>query len=326
LALAYTHTYALFSLAAQAMFAGGYLMVKVRYRPSALVAGGAIQRALFAFTVIALGWLPWFPVLLRQAAQVADAYWLGPLTVWTIPDICQQMFADPAGWTTDHRNSVVAAGLCAAGLVALLCRAREGDLFLLLSGGLPFALALAISVSRANILQARCFVFAQLFLLAALARLLSAIPRLPERAIAAAAVVACLLSLHLDFVERLTIADQSGIRAASEYIASRRSPGERVVVSDPFLYLPLRYYLGHNTRCSLLLPDRPLLHFEGTAALRGADLIDMRELNAVAEDRIWLVGDFRRRPSGWRNVGQRVFCECYGVRRTITVVQFAVER
>ncbi|HVC96357.1 MAG TPA: glycosyltransferase family 39 protein, partial [Pirellulales bacterium] len=94
LAFMYTHTYALFSVVAQAVFALGYLFAEGRYDPATLFRGRRFRRAVVAFGLVAAGWLPWVPVLVRQNEQVQDAYWTPPLTRWSVPGICHQIFAD----------------------------------------------------------------------------------------------------------------------------------------------------------------------------------------------------------------------------------------
>ncbi|HUY32980.1 MAG TPA: glycosyltransferase family 39 protein [Pirellulales bacterium] len=320
LAFAYTHTYALLSLIAQALFTAGYLLVEARWRPAALFANRRFRIAVVGFFLIAAGWLPWLPVLLRQRAQVREAYWLGPLTRWTVPNICRQMFADPEARTTNDRDAGIAAVACAAVLLALFRRPRAGDWFLLASVGVPVGLAVAISAADGNILQVRYFVFTQVFLLAALARMVGRITHWPERTIVGAVVLGSLLLLHVEFLDRLDVPGIHGLRAAAEHVAARRKPGEPVVVSSPYFFLPMLYYLRGDPACRLLRPGRRLLHYEGTAALSEADLIASSELAALAGERAWVVGNLTGRPSGWREQTRAAFYESYGVPGAVVVV------
>jgi uncharacterized membrane protein len=323
LAFAYTHTYAQFSLAAQAAFAAAHMFVEARCSPAAFFASRRFRLAALGFALIAMGWLPWLPVLLRQNAQVQRVYWTGPLTRWSVPNICHQIFAEPENRTTNNPAAAIAAAACALVLLALLWRPRAGDWLLLLSATVPLALAVAISACGSNILSVACFIFAQVFLLAALARLVGRIGRWPERTIVAAIVLGNLLLLHLDFVERLDIPHQSGLRAAAEHIAAHRRPGEPMIVCFPFFYLPLRYHLGDDPSCRLLHPGRPLVHYEGTAALAGGELIDPSELESLVGERVWVVGDLPAKPNGWTELSRKACYEGYGIPGPVVVLEYA---
>src|SRR5207302_9790290 len=114
LLFAYTHYCALFSLAAQAVFLAGYL---VRTRGGRLALFG---RALFAYGVVAAGWLPWLPVFLGQRAQAGAA----PGSAWSWGGFCAafyQMFLYPESAAEfPHDVTLGAVAISALALVALL--------------------------------------------------------------------------------------------------------------------------------------------------------------------------------------------------------------
>ncbi|HUY31742.1 MAG TPA: glycosyltransferase family 39 protein [Pirellulales bacterium] len=322
LAFAYVHTYALFSLAAQGIFAAGYLLAESRWRPTTVFMSRRFRLALVSFVIIGAGWLPWLPVVLRQNAQVEQAYWTAPLTRWSVPTLCHQIFADPENRGANRRAAAVAAAACALVVLALLWRPREGDWFLLVSSVVPLSMAVTASASGRNILSVGCFIFSQLFLLAAAARLVSRIRKWPERTIVAAVLLMGLLLLHVDYVERLRVTSDSGIRAAAARIAAARRPSEPVVVCSHWYYLPMRYHLGRDAGCWLLGSAGALAHYEGTAALTEADFIGAEELGELTAQRVWVVGSLGNRPAGWRQVSQAAFYEGYGVPGAVVVVEY----
>ncbi|HVC92229.1 MAG TPA: glycosyltransferase family 39 protein [Pirellulales bacterium] len=325
LAFAYTHSYALFSLAAQGIFTAAYLLAKSRWRQGALLAERRFRLALLSFAMIGAGWLPWLPVVLRQKAQVERAYWTDPLTRWSVPTLSHQIFADPENRAANQRDATVAAAACALVVLSLLWRPREGDWYLLVSTLVPLTLAVIVSASGRNILSVGCFIFSQLFLLASAARLVAKIHAWPQRTIVAAGVLTGLLLLDDDYARRIDFGNQSGLRAAATHITASRRVGEPVVVSSPWFYLPIRYHLGRDVDCRLLGSGLELAHYQGTAALTEGDFISGDELAELASERLWVVGALHDRPARWQKESEAAFYEGYGIPGSIVVVEYRTE-
>ncbi|HQU42621.1 MAG TPA: glycosyltransferase family 39 protein, partial [Pirellulales bacterium] len=119
-AFAYTHTYALFSLAAQGAFAGGYLIYLRKDRRDPAVAA-LRRRAVFAGMLILAGWLPWVPLLRSQHAHViSHPGW--PIEEWSVPVTCFEMFVDPELPVMGPYDGRIALAACGLVLLALLWR------------------------------------------------------------------------------------------------------------------------------------------------------------------------------------------------------------
>src|SRR5262249_38931276 len=80
LGLAYTHNYGLFTVAAQAGYALIFCLTR-RDRPDWLP---RLRRAAWAFAVLALAYVPWIPIVLRQQGQVAHRFWTTPLSLGSV--------------------------------------------------------------------------------------------------------------------------------------------------------------------------------------------------------------------------------------------------
>lgn len=356
LAFAYTHTFALFSLAAQALYGAGYLTLAIRQpssaagrlplsvhrQPTAAMlsphAGpgfpGNLTQATrrwiapcLALLLIAVGYSPWLPVLIRQHRQVRDNFWIEPLTCASAQAAASQMFVDPTNDAGNH-NGWIYALACAGLVTVLVIRPVPTDALLCLSAVVPVGLAAVISVWDAPIFYGRYFVFAQLFFLAALARLVCRVPGLPERWIVAVVVVGNFLLIDYDFFQRLSAKQSGGLQAAAQSVASRRIRGEPVIVCSPYCYLPLRYALADDSDCRLLDPGRSLPHFAGIAALTRTDFISLTEAAGSDGRRLWVLDGGRHAtictlpPSRWRRVTTEPFVEEYAMPVRLTVIQY----
>ena len=331
LAFAYTHTFALFSLLAQGLFAVGYLSVAGCNTTTGqgTPRGGAKSRwvgPLLAAAVVAAGYAPWLNVLAAQHEQVRRSFWIGPLTRDSMPHAAHTLFVNPMEGAPGAAEGWICAGVSALVLAALAFRPLSGDWLLLLSAAVPFIGAAVASACGTSIFYPRYFVFAQLFLLAAAARLVGRVPGLPERWIVALSLVASFLLIDLDDAERTRIGS-GGLRSAASFLAGERTAGEPVVVCSPYLYLPLRYELN-DAECRLLIPERPMPHYDGAAALTPDDVVACTDLADCHAQRLWLIegGAHAVRCQlpweRWRQRRARSFFESYGIPGSIMVVEY----
>jgi hypothetical protein len=330
LLFAYTHYYALFSVAAQAAYLAGWLLAAAGWRPGAALRDPRLRYALLAGAIVAAGWLPWLPTFLKQRAQVQAAFWATPVGVWTVPELCYEMFADPLpplSWEPSQRRLAVTAALCAAGLVALGRRARGAEWHVLLAAVGPFALSVAASEQGTQTLTLRYFLFAHLFLLAGVGILVWRIRRGVVRRAVAVAVLAVCLAGSLGFLHGLHLDSCPGARGAAEFIAAHRRPGEPVVAASPLWYQPVAYHLG-GRGVLLFHPDGPMPHYYGTAVLSPGEVLDGRSLTGLGGSRLWAVGGVGRywgcqevpAPDGWRLVETRSFPEALRVGKVVVRV------
>src|SRR5262249_2544703 len=180
LLFAYTHYYALFSIAAQGVFVLGWLLVRCRGNIRDLLRSPSLWNAVLAADIVVVGLLPWVPVFLGQRSQVQAAYWTGPVTAWSVPALCYQMFLAPenASFRTDFSTeaALAIALLCAVCLLALLWRARAAEWYVFWAAVVPFGLSMLVSLLDTKVIHLRFFLFTHLFFLVALAALLWRIP------------------------------------------------------------------------------------------------------------------------------------------------------
>src|SRR2546426_6221006 len=132
LLFAYTHYYALFSIAAQAVFILACLMVRARGNIIQILRQTTFWHALVAADILAVGWLPWLPFFLKMRSQVQGDFWTQPPIWWDVPQLCYQMFIEPENAGLNRRHALWAAGLCGFGLLALLWKARAAEWYVFL--------------------------------------------------------------------------------------------------------------------------------------------------------------------------------------------------
>jgi lysylphosphatidylglycerol synthetase-like protein (DUF2156 family) len=119
LLLAYTHNYALFSIAAQLLFLACFFLSRAHWSLARLARERAFRSALAAYAVVALGWSLWIPILLRQIHQVQEHWWTGPLSAHHVLSRAYEMIFDGLrGEQGGVAGGLVAAG-CAATVLAL---------------------------------------------------------------------------------------------------------------------------------------------------------------------------------------------------------------
>ncbi|HVC98459.1 MAG TPA: glycosyltransferase family 39 protein [Pirellulales bacterium] len=326
----YTHTYAVFSVAAQWLYAAAWLWVRGPRRSTNSAGASPVWGAALGAGLIAAAWSPWLFVLLGQAARVRQTFWSGTLDRWDLPHFCHQMLVSEDAPLT-HVGSLTAAVACIVVLVQLLWRPREGDWLLFLMAGLPVVGGLLVSSAGTNILHPRYLLFAHVFLLIALARLIGRIPALSERTAVAGVLLTNMLFVHMAFWQRLEISNRPGVRAAARYIEQRREENAPIVVASPFFFSPVLYHLTNRTECYLLDDGKGFPHYQGTAALKPADFFAAGRLPSLRSTQIWVVnnrssgvwGDHAVAvPSGWAKREHRTFLEAYDVQGQVEVIEY----
>ncbi len=334
LLFAWTHYYALFSVAAQGLFALGYLLHAAGWDLRRLVRSPAFRCALLAGTIVVVGWLPWLPVFLRQRAQVQADFWTPPAAAEEVAKACYQMMAEPEGGLPSPRQSNwIALDLCVLGLLALWRKARAGEWFVLCAAVLPFALSFLVSAWDTKVFSLRYLLFAHLFLLVGAAALIGRIPSRLDRGAAAVFVLAVLMVVYADFWDKLDVARRPGFRGAAAFLESRRGPGEPVVVCSPLVYLPVRYHSGRGPNWYLYEDGREVPHYHGRAVLTPEDFLGADGLNASGARRVWVVnlqglfwGNLAvRMPPGWVPVSTTKFTEVLG-QGEVSVVEYAASK
>jgi uncharacterized membrane protein len=335
LLFAYTHYYAIFSLCAQALFVLGYCLIQARGNLVVLLKSVPFRGALLAGVVVAVGWAPWVPVFLRQRAQVQADFWARPVNAWDVPNACyEMMFLDPEEAVWSGTRAALAAALCSGALLALLWKARAAEWYVFVAAVVPFVLSVLVSVLGTNVFYLRYFVFAHLFLLTTIAVLIWRIPFPRGRCLACAVVLAGFLAVYLWFWTRLDIDHKPGARAAAQFVADNGKPEDPVIVTTPWIYLPILAYAEDQAHWKVFSTGRPVVHYLGQAVLTPDDLITEGQLNAISSRRVWVVDVAKKRPlphtipipSGWVKKGEEHFPEVFHQQGEIVVKEYENRR
>ncbi len=330
--LAYTHYFGLLTLAAQGGFALWSLWGATGDGVRGLWRAPNARQAVWSFLLIGLCWLPWAPFFARQMAQVRGDFWIHPFQPWDLAHLVYQMFVEPEEASLTPRGSLWAFDLCALGWFALLWRPRHDAVYVAAAGLTPIVLSMVLSRLGIHVFLLRYFVVAQPFFLAGLAMLVGRIPFAIERRLMAGLLLAWSLLAWWEFQDKADMANRPGARAAAEWIAQGAAPGEAVVASSPFCYLPIRYHLRDRGACFLYQQKQPIPHYLGAAVLTTGDLISAEELACWPASRLWLVdttnaGGVRAVPAmRLKQARQQVFPEVFGYGDLIVQEYVAFER
>jgi hypothetical protein len=187
-----------------------------------------------------LVWAGWSETFFRQQARANAQLWMHPLTWSELERLAWKTLAGGAGGESWERG-----GLCALAAWILL------PAWLVLRGGapgrllglgvlVPVALSVGYSVSVRNILGVRYLIFAQTFLLLGLACTAAGLQKPWLRRLACAGLLLWSSIWCWDYGQRREVfAQASGLRQAAEYLNAQRLPKAPVIVSSPFVYVPL---------------------------------------------------------------------------------------
>jgi uncharacterized membrane protein len=298
LSFAYTHYYALFSLAAEAVFVCAYLLFRTRSCCGSPVSSKHFWCPAFAGAIVLAGWLPWAPFFLRQKTQVQADFWTRPVGLWDLPKVCLQMFVSPEEIGYSRNEALLAASLVAVVLLILLWRGRSCEWYVFCSAAFPFALSVFLSFLGVQVFHFRYFLFAHLFLLAALVIVIWRLPHRGGRALIIALVLVDFLLAFGNFGEWLYVPQEFGARGVVSLIESRRRTDDPVIVSAPSLYLPILYHATERSGWYLYSAPSGIRHHHGRAVITFADLIDDKRLKVIVARRVWTVdsAEFRRIP------------------------------
>ena len=258
LLFAYTHYFALFSIAGQVLFTVGYLVAtRRRHAPLAshaeetdphvisaspphAVAPAVPTRphaereeyfrrlrfAAVAYAILAAGWAPWVPVFLKQAQQVREHWWYASLVdFWEVPAVLYKSFIPLDRGDPGRAEALVVTVVCVATLVGILIRGRAGEWYTLCLVAAPLGMAVLVSVLSRDLVVVRYFAFLQPFLLVAFAALTARIPGRALRNIAAGMLFVNALAIYADTMESLNIPGHPGAGSGVLYRAKTKPAG-----------------------------------------------------------------------------------------------------
>jgi mannosyltransferase len=287
LGLLNSHHYGLFSVGAQVVFLGLYLVWLAGVGRGKEARRLAIPAAIVGLLIAAAD-LPALGILQTQVDRVRQDYWIRPLT-WEIFVSTFGQFIIPNHDDVPRPEGWVILGLVIAAAAALAVRGRRGEGFVVASALLPMAFS-ATASTITPVWSTRYFRFAHLFVLAAVALAVwrVAMRRPALRSCLFASMAAGLLYANVAFWRGLDLAHNPGMRAAVATILERIRPGESIVATDVIQYATAKFYAARRAPIHLVQPPSEM--FWGWHLIRPDDLISLDELRPEMDRGIWLIG------------------------------------
>jgi uncharacterized membrane protein len=345
LIFAYTHYFAFFTIAAQAIFVVGYLATQARRQQNKdsmwrrFVRHPQFRPALLAGVIICLGWLPWLPEFLQQRNDLQSDRWVPPASIDRARIYAYHLVVDPEGFVLDESKTSTwcCMAICAIVPLALLWKARAADWFVILGYTLPIgSSALGSVLFELHIFYSRYFLFPHLFLLVGIALLLGKIPFRGARVLIGACMLLLMVGLDVRYIKGFDAPNTPSYRGAVAYIESRRQPDEPIIVCDEFLYLPLLYEAKSNA--GWFLYGHYATADDNARKALGADkVMDPTALEQTKSSHVWVVntgslfaGNDRspcevKVPDSWILRSNNKFIDRYGTgRRDLEVVEYEV--
>ena len=301
------HYYALFTVAAQALFV---IFRRARDADSHL----RKRRFAGALLIAAALFSPWLPVLVRQAEQVRRNYWIPAPSPSSVGSAVVRWAAGaeldpgmPWPWL------VVLALVLAWGWR----RGGPGARHLLLLALAPWVFGLAISLlSGRPIFLERYMAFGQLFLVCAWGVLWARIPSPRTRVLAAVAIVTVAASGLLTTWRDRYPHRPTAFWYAARYLKRQAAPGDLVITRSPRALNKLRYYAAQVDGARF---DARYARDGAADADHYSHLPSIEEREVLAADpfldtaprTLWRVEDTRTAPEpappGWRITNARMF-------------------
>ena len=328
-ALAYTHYFGLFLIAAQALYAFGVTHAARRAAPAS---GASLVRVSLPFLAVAILWLPWVPQFLTHRRQVDHAFWTGPLDPFNFSAVFFQM--GMGNWTDRFSYGPLACGVAAVTLATwgLQLRFCRGGRILALAPLVTVLLALTASVIGRNIVIPRYFLFAQTLAVCGLATLLWRLPAPGPRGLATAAMLLGFGWLGLGVAERRDRwAARPGFPAAIAFLDAHRESGEPILAANPMVQITAAATARSGKDLFVLGSPSSFSHFHGVGAVQAAEFASPDQAAAASASRIWLLDAIRWTgetnrvpvPDGWTLVRAESFPDWSGTDAEIVVQECA---
>lgn len=339
LAFCYTHSLALFSVAAQGAFAVIFLWGVPSVRTSIKVRAGSLpdvvapegvrskivsadarrlarRCTLAAGLIIFAGNLPWLPNVWGQSENLRTS-WTRTLSVG---DLAQQPYGALLGVPDSYPvtpQSLAWSATVVLAIVLLVAGVRGGwgGTFLLLAGTIPLLLNLGYcTFSIRSIFTARYLAFAQPAWLASFALATWRTPYREVRVLLSALLVTWSGFGYVEYWEALGPESNPGMRGAAACLAEHRAADEAVLAQTPSVYLKLAYYLPAEVPVRLCVEVAERKAPFGSAHMKSTDMITLDEVLAKEPVGLWIVtsdsyGVYRDipLPSMWRMMESRSF-------------------
>lgn len=358
-ALAYTHYFAFFTLAAQAVFVIGYMIWQTKGRLGELFQMRFTWYAIASGMVALLLYAPWVPIFIQQNSQVQESFWIPAIGGWSIPDTFYRMMAPTSGIPPHTGFGIVLSLLPMLitiimwVLLVLTCRTYEktdkarlsmrnislpvraggvcdGAWLTMLLGLVPFLCVIAISFMGQSLYQDRYLVFANLFILIGFAAVFMRIPHTLTRRVLVTLFIAGSLFAYGRYWMELDIQNKPGAHAAAQHVFSQYQPGEAVLVSSPFIFFAIDHYaqeeFGKPNVVKLYSETGEVAHFAGGPILRPQDSFNPNNIHS--QNVVWMIdttgfgGTETQLPPEWQRVSREAYPEVFGYQGEVIVSKY----
>lgn len=341
-AFAYVHYYAFFTILAHLFFVVGGIAHRTRGHLGEILQAKRLWFGLSAALVATLLYTPWLPTFFRQNSQVQASYWIPPLGGWSIPDTFYRMFAPTAGIPPHSGFGWIIMAMLPLGatvlILILLIKARsrqyafrDADWLVVAAACTPFIVSIALSLVTQSLYQDRFFVFAHLFILAAVAMLLWRIPFKIFRGFAIVVVISSFLVTSVLYWQELDVSHKGGAHAAVRYIVDRAEMNQPILVSSPFIYFSILHYIqeehpGRSTP-QLFSESGELAHFAGGPILTENDIVG-RDIFEKTASSMWVVdttgfgASALVPPQPWQAAETKTYPEVFAHQGEVTVTRY----
>lgn len=317
----YTHYYIVFSIAAQGLFV---ILHFLKTRQAKVFA-----RAIGAYLLAAVLYLPWVPTLLAQIKRVEQSYWIPPMDQWSIPGTIWKMVFGGQGI---NRAVLAFSAVVAVGFIACyLKQIKNSNKWLVFMGvTVPFLGAVLLSL-KTNIYLDRYFVFASLFFAILIVQTLHQIPKVFWRWLLLGTLAVASIFAFFKNWSDLGIKNKPGMAGTAAYLNHNVRADDKIYVGSSFIFFTFKYYNQTPVRPLLYStePVEKIPHFSGTAILTNDDLI-MDFGAAKKNDIVWLLwttgfgGSKTLVPANWKQIYEKGYEDSPGFKGWIVVTEYQV--
>jgi len=314
---AYTHYFGLFALAAQYLFALGYVWFQ-RSPKEGLLTRRSISPVLISAVCCYFAWLPWLIPFLDHRQRVAEKFPAPALSWSNVGTTLCRAFDLQLALSVTPENGLIVAQACFVVIFLLVVRRRPADYYLALASVLPFFVAAVVSLFMRNIFVQRYLLSAQMFVLTSVAVVIGYIPWMTVRVATALFVIGAMAWLTREqSAARDFDATLPGMRGAVAYLDSHRQPGEPLVACNPMLFTSIVAYTRERDKAYTYGSPQTYPFFQGTAVMRNEEYLSHEELRQSTSDRIWTFDADQwmgytvsvPMPTGWDEVSRSRFPE-----------------
>ncbi|HAH47920.1 glycosyltransferase family 39 protein [Gimesia sp.] len=317
--LVYTHYFGIFTLAVEYVFACGYLFLNsTEKNVSARLAN--LKPLLISAACVWFMWSPWIPQFLYQRSHVNQAFWSSPLTWDRFGSQLFLLFDLNLWFSNSASTGLIAAEVCFVLLAILIMGRRPADIYIAMAASLPIFTAAFISKLSRSVFAHRYLQFSQIFMLIAIAVLLSRLPIKPLRLGITVLVISGMGFFawrHTEIRERYAILP--GMQAAIARFEKTRGPKEILICCNPMLYTSADAYATNRNSIFVSGSADRYPYYQGTAVIRDGEYFSATQSLDDSVQAVWTL-DAQRwfnhswsvdMPAGWNKTGEMKFPEFY---------------